>query len=41
MGIGHKPLQSINYYNNHAHGYKWSGILAGLVGFGMVLVGCV
>jgi hypothetical protein len=33
MAIGYKPLQSVNYYDSHAHGYEWSGVLAGLVGF--------
>jgi hypothetical protein len=41
VGTGHKPLQSVNCYNSRAHDYEWSGILAGLVGFGMVLVGYV
>jgi hypothetical protein len=37
MCIGYKPLQSVNYH----HSYEWSGIHAGLVGCGMVLVGYV
>jgi hypothetical protein len=41
MDIGYKHLHSVNYYNSHAHGYEWSGILVGLVGFGMVLIGYV
>jgi hypothetical protein len=41
MGIGYKPLQSVNYHDIHAHGYKRSGVFAGLVGFGMVWIGYV
>jgi hypothetical protein len=36
MGIGYKPLHSVNYHDSHAHSYKQSGILTGLVGFRMV-----
>jgi hypothetical protein len=41
VGIGYKYLQSVNYHDSRAHDYEWSGILTGLVGFGMVLVGYV
>jgi hypothetical protein len=41
VGIGYKPLQSVNYHDSRAHGYEWSGVLTGLVGFGMVLIGYV
>jgi hypothetical protein len=41
MGTWYKPLQSVNYHDSRAHGYEWSGILAGLVGFEMVWIGYV
>jgi hypothetical protein len=41
MGIGYKPLQSVNYHDSHAHGNEQSGVLVRLVGFGMVCFGCV
>jgi hypothetical protein len=41
VGIGYKPLHSVNYYDSRAHGYERSGVLAGLVGFGMVWIGYV
>jgi hypothetical protein len=41
VGIGYKPLQSVNYHDSHAHSYEWSGVLRGLVGFGMVWIGYV
>jgi hypothetical protein len=41
VGTRYKPLKSVNYYDSHAHGYEWSGLLAGLVGFGMVWFGYV
>jgi hypothetical protein len=41
MGTRYKPLQSVNYHDSRAHGYERSGILAGLVGFGMVWIGLV
>jgi hypothetical protein len=27
VGIGYKPLQSLNYYDSRAHSYEWSGVL--------------
>jgi hypothetical protein len=36
VGIGYKPQQSVNYHDSCAHGYERSGVLIGLVGFGMV-----
>jgi hypothetical protein len=39
VGIGYKPLWSVNYHDTCAHGYERSGVLAGLVGFGMVWIG--
>jgi hypothetical protein len=41
VGTWYKPLQSVNYYDSRAHGYEWSRVLAGLVGFGMVWIGCL
>jgi hypothetical protein len=41
VGIGYKPLQSVNYHDSRAHGYEWSRVLTGLVGFGMVWIGYV
>jgi hypothetical protein len=38
MGTGYKPLQSVNYYDSRAHSYERSGVLAGLVGFGMLWI---
>jgi hypothetical protein len=38
---GYKSLQSVNCHDSHAHGYERSGILAGLVSFGMVWIGYV
>jgi Na+/melibiose symporter-like transporter len=39
MGTGYKPLQSVNYHDSRAHGYERSGVIVGLVGFGMAFVG--
>jgi hypothetical protein len=39
VGIGYKPLHSVNYHDSRAHGYERFGVLAGLVGFGMVCIG--
>jgi hypothetical protein len=39
VGTGYKPLQSVNYHDSNAHGYEWSGVLVGLVDFGMVWIG--
>jgi hypothetical protein len=36
VGMGYKPLQSVNYHDSCAHGYERFGVLTGLVGFGMV-----
>jgi hypothetical protein len=33
MGIGCKPLQSVNYHDSRALGYERSGVIVGLVGF--------
>jgi hypothetical protein len=41
VGTGYKPLQSVNYHDSRAHGYKRSGVIAGLVVFGMVWIGYV
>jgi hypothetical protein len=41
VGIGYKPLQGVNYHDSHAHSYEQSGVLTGLVGFGMVWIGYV
>jgi hypothetical protein len=41
VGTGYKSLQSVNYHDNHALGYEWSGVLTGLVGFKMVWIGYV
>jgi hypothetical protein len=41
VDTGYKPLQSVNNHDSCAHGYEWSGILIGLVGFGMVWFGLV
>jgi hypothetical protein len=41
VGTGYKPLQSVNYHDNRALGYEQSGVLTGLVGFGMVWIGYV
>jgi hypothetical protein len=41
VGKGYKPLQSVNYHDSHAHCYKRSRILTGLVGFGMIWIGYV
>jgi hypothetical protein len=41
MGTGYKSLQSVNYHDSRAHGYKRPGVLTGLVGFGMVWIGYV
>jgi hypothetical protein len=38
MGTWYKPLLGVNYHDNHAHGYERSGVLARLVGFGMVWI---
>jgi hypothetical protein len=38
MGIGYKPLQSVNYHDSHALGYERSRVLTGLVGFEMVWI---
>jgi hypothetical protein len=39
LGTGYKPLQSVNYHDSRALGYERSGVLTGLVGFGMVWIG--
>jgi hypothetical protein len=40
VGIGYKPLQSVNYHDSRALGYKRSGVLTGLVGWlGLVMSG--
>jgi hypothetical protein len=36
VGTGYKALHSVNYHDSRAHGYERSGVLTGLVGFGMV-----
>jgi hypothetical protein len=36
MGTGYKPLRSVNYHDSHTHGYERSGVLIGLVSFGMI-----
>jgi hypothetical protein len=41
MGIGYKPLQSVNYYDSHALGFERSRVLTELVGFEMVWIGFV
>jgi hypothetical protein len=41
VGIGYKPLQSVNYDDSRALGYEWSRVLTGLVGFKMVWIGYV
>jgi hypothetical protein len=41
VGIGYKPLQSVNYYDSHALGYEQSGVHTGLVGFEMVWIGYI
>jgi hypothetical protein len=41
VDTGYKSLQSVNHHDSRAHGYEWSGILTGLVGFGMVWIGYV
>jgi hypothetical protein len=41
VGIGYKPLHSVNYNDSCAHGYEWSGALVGLVDFGMDWIGYV
>jgi hypothetical protein len=41
MGIGYKPMQSVNYRDSCAHGYEWSRVLIGLMDFGMVWIGYV
>jgi hypothetical protein len=38
VGIGYKPLQSVNYHDSHTHSYERSKILTGLVGFEMVWI---
>jgi hypothetical protein len=41
VGIGYKPLQSVNYHDRRTLGYEWSGVLTGLVRFEMVWIGYV
>jgi hypothetical protein len=41
VGIRYKHLQSVNYHDSHTHGYEQSGVLAGLVNFGMVWIGYI
>jgi hypothetical protein len=41
VGIGYKPLQSVNYHDSRALGYERSEVLTGLVGFEMVWIGYV
>jgi hypothetical protein len=40
MGTWYKPLQSVNYHGR-AQDYERSGVLVGLVDFGMVWIGYV
>jgi hypothetical protein len=37
----YKPLLSVNYHDSHAHSYEQSGVLTGIVGFGMAWIGYV
>jgi hypothetical protein len=39
VGTGYYPLQSVNYHDSRVLGYERSGVLTGLVGFGMVWIG--
>jgi hypothetical protein len=39
LGTGYKPLQRVNYHDSCAHDYERSGVLTGLVDFGMVWIG--
>jgi hypothetical protein len=41
VGIGYKPLKSVNYHDSRALSYERSGVLIGLVGFEMVWIGYV
>jgi hypothetical protein len=41
VGVGYKPLQSVNYHDSRALGYERSRVLTGLVGFEMVWIGYV
>jgi hypothetical protein len=41
VGTGYKPLQSLNYHDSRALSYEHSGVLTGLVGFGMIWIGYV
>jgi hypothetical protein len=41
VGTGYKSLQSVNYHDSRALGYEQSGVLTGLVRFGMVWIGYV
>jgi hypothetical protein len=41
VGIGYKPLQSVNYHDSRALGYERSGVLIGLVGFEIIWIGYV
>jgi hypothetical protein len=41
VGTGYKPLQSVIYHDSRALGYERSGVLTGLVGFGMIWIGYV
>jgi hypothetical protein len=41
MGTGYKSLQSVNYHDSCTHCYERFGVLAGLVGFGMVWISYV
>jgi hypothetical protein len=38
VDTGYKLLQSVNYHDSRARDYKRYGVLAGLVGFGMVWI---
>jgi hypothetical protein len=41
MGTEYYPLQSVNYHDSRAHSYERSRVIAGLVDFGMILIGYV
>jgi hypothetical protein len=41
VGTGYTPLHSVNYHDSRALGNERSGVLTGLVGFGMVWIGYV
>jgi hypothetical protein len=41
VGTWYKLLHSVNYHDSRTLGYERSGVLTGLVGFGMVWIGYV